>query len=84
MEGVPRARGAEGLASLEEISERYVMMPYDMALGYLGKPWRNTFLEVGDNEKGDLDIAGASLRGQSRRPLVLSASQVCVVDLRPS
>lgn len=29
------------------------MMSYDMALGYLGKPWRNTFLEVGDNEKGD-------------------------------
>ena len=43
-------------ASPEGIPTEYVMMPYDVKLTYMGKPWCTVPLEVGHNEIGDADI----------------------------
>ena len=44
-------------ASPEGVPAEYVMMPYDIKLDYLGKPWCTVPLEVGHNEIGDADTA---------------------------
>jgi hypothetical protein len=42
----PRPRG---------VPRRYVMLPYDVKLSYLDRPWQTVRIEIGHNEIGDAD-----------------------------
>lgn len=64
--GEALSRGWEGFtgrvvprepAHPRDVPEEYVMMPFDVRLSYLGKPWCTVPLEVGHNEIGDADVA---------------------------
>ena len=64
--GEALSRGWEGFtgrvvprepAHPRDVREEYVMMPFDVRLSYLGKPWCTVPLEVGHNEIGDADEA---------------------------
>ena len=48
----PRPRG---------VPRRYVMLPYDIKLSYLGRPWQTVRIEIGHNEIGDADESEGAL-----------------------
>ena len=37
------------------VPSKYVMLPYDVKLSYIGRPWQTVRIEVGHNEIGDAD-----------------------------
>ena len=45
----------------EGVPSVYVMMPYDIKLKYMGRPWQTVRIEIGHNEIGDADDCDAYL-----------------------
>lgn len=43
------------------VPKPYVMMPFDIKLQYLGRPWMTVRIEIGHNEIGDADAFESSL-----------------------
>ena len=43
------------------VPSKYVMLPYDIKLSYMGRPWQTVRIEVGHNEIGDADESELAL-----------------------